>query len=1292
MFPFVAPMVRVRALAFALVLPALAPLARGAWDTAFWGAPILDLFRQQQTGNATITYCATAQPGQGPLWFGAAGKLLSFDGKTWRTFAGPSALASLAFNTEGDRLWFGGLGDLGFFDVSHDGQARLTSLRGQLPFPASELKAVRACYPTRDGGAFFVVDDRLLEWTGTKFKVWPYPSAAPRIYPILFEGRLWFHHLESGLYRVGDDGPEKIAGPEQLPNIGLFWLGRENDALVGASNRGFWTISPQPRCLSPDELNAFTAEHRVIGVADLGRGFRAVITFTGGVAIVDRSQKIVRRIGVPDGLRGNIYGHFLGHDGDLWIMCDDGVMRCDIRNATAQIRLSDIPQTNLIKTMTVDADQSVWVGAQNHLYHLTPADGGSVAVQNVSLGSVRNLLTIAPGPNGIWFGGFGGMALHENGQIAQTFDLPGRPLLVIAPLREPHHWLAVLNDRWIELARAASGEWRTTAHPNKPPTTSVAVDAAGRLWTASELAGPQQWVRADGGFALAQPFKEFETADAGPSLAIGRAGDVILFAGRKIYLVRGENAPRLLAEIPGLVTAAAFAPEQARLYVAFRRGADLPSGYQDGIGVVELSRDNAFLRWRDFHVPGLESIGAVRALACTAAAGADTLWIGGSNGLMQARPTELAEWHAPAVPQVTAVTPNHGTTLSFSESLQLHVSSPEITLRPGLRYQTSFGSDNSHWSAPGDRASFEFSNLREGRYSFAVRAVNPAGQASEPTYFTFTILPPWYRSPWAYAGYTTLAGLAVLGAVRYRERRMRARTIELERLVHERTAELEKANAAKDEFLAGMSHEIRNPMNGVVGLSAAIDISSLDHEGQYRFGLLRHCASHLASLLEDILDFSKLQAGTLEIDAQPFSPAELLDAVSAITSPVSAAAGVKVEFALAPAVPPRLIGDARRIRQVLLNYVSNAVKYAPQGTIEVTTWCRAAGPGRTTLTFAVSDEGPGIPPEEQARIFEKFERGAGARSSRIPGTGMGLAVCRRLAEKMGGRAWVESAPGQGSTFFLELELAIATPAAADSPERVLAALPKRALIVDDEEYNLIALSALLERRGFTVRTALNAEQALLGAVEHKPDAIFLDYDMPDTTGPQLARRIRETLQPLGRQPLILATTAYSTVAKREECLAAGMDGFLGKPVVEERLRAAIEEAILRRAPASARHMETPHAEIFDPLENLQMLARQHARTLKAELTEFASEAEAEFATLTTAIAAADPTSSARAAHKISGRFGFLHAAAPMRRALHLEGICRSGEWSTAQRWAEELAHDWTALRDSLARLTGASPE
>lgn len=1276
-----------------LLIGGAALRAPAAWDDRSLGDPALEIFGPRVLGQQAELWGMAQHPRSGAIYVAATEGLIVFDGQSWnlRPLDSHSYVRCVAFQPGTERVWVGAP-SLGYFDELPGGKFRFVSLRDKQPVAPDELQAIWACHAA-ERYVDFVSNQHVLRWDGEKFLTWHY-SGAQRLFPIHFEGALWFHHPETGLYRLDASGPVKLYEPDQLPAAALFWLGRCDGELVGASNRGLQTIGPASRALSSPALNRFAAEGHLVSVADLPGGFQAWATLHGGVAIVSPAGVIVRQINSESGLGGTVFTELVDREGNLWILTESNLARVPASGATATVKLPNA--AGGLTSLRRDADQNVWLCADNRAFRVQARAtvGGPLRVEALppGLGGYRSAF---PTPFGLLLARFGAIDLLHDGQFtANVASFPGHLASVeqAAPVGDDR-FVLLKDDGFGELERAPDGTWRTAAQlVTTTAASGVVEDRAGNIWMGNFRSPLLVARRENGALQPARTVYGNFPAFATGTLVFDRADDILVIAQRRLFLLTSERPPRELAlTLPATPIGGAVSKDGQRLYLRFQR-ADAPIGYNFGVGVVELSADGSTARWRDLFVPGLQTVGQLTALEVTRERDADTLWIGGSDGLIQARPAELHDWAPPHPPSIDFVGSLTGTEFSSDQQLHFQIRSYEIALRPALRFQTRFGLAQAEWSSPSSRVSFDFSSLREGTYTFSARTVNPAGQASEPTSFTFTILPPWYRSPWAYTGYAAGAGLAVLGAVRYRERRMLARTLELERLVHERTAELEKANAAKDEFLASMSHEIRNPMNGVVGLSAAIDISPLNDEGRYRFGLLRHCASHLASLLEDILDFSKLQSGTIELDPQPFSPAEVLEAVSAITAPVSAAAGVSVEFALGPTVPPRLIGDARRIRQVLLNYVGNAVKYAPQGTVEVTAWSRRGAAGGTILVFAVSDEGPGIPPEEQTRIFEKFERGAGARSSRIPGTGMGLAVCRRLAEKMGGRAWVESAPGQGSTFYLELELPIAVRAPVDAVERSLTALPKRALVVDDEEYNVVSLSALLERRGFTVRSALNGDEALRAAVEHQPDIIFLDYDMPDTTGPQLVRRIRETLQPLGRQPLVLATTAYSTVEKREECLAAGMDGFLGKPVVEERLRAALEQAILHRAPASARHLITPDAQIFDPLENLQMLARQHARTLESELAEFGTAAADEFTGLTEAIAANDVTASARAAHKISGRFGFLHAAAPMRRALHLEQICRAGDWAAAQRLAEELAHDWTALRDSLARLTCASAE
>jgi len=264
------------------------------------------------------------------------------------------------------------------------------------------------------------------------------------------------------------------------------------------------------------------------------------------------------------------------------------------------------------------------------------------------------------------------------------------------------------------------------------------------------------------------------------------------------------------------------------------------------------------------------------------------------------------------------------------------------------------------------------------------------------------------------------------------------------------------------------------------------------------------------------------------------------------------------------------------------------------------------------------------------------------------------------------------------------------------PEPLTAAIQrirKTALVVDDVDYNRIAHAALLERHGFEVRTAHSGEAALAVSAKEKFDVVLLDYDMPDVTGPELARQLRAQHPLNGRRPFFIAATAYSTVEKRQECLAAGMDAFLGKPLVDERLREAIA-AILQNqpvpiaddlVPSGVEEPSDPDDYVADKFDNLRLLAAHKGRTLDIECAHYSREFALDLETLHEAIQRGDAAVAARTAHQLAGRFAFLHERATAELALELERLCRSHRWPDAARFERVLAETWQQLRPSLNR-------
>jgi CheY-like chemotaxis protein/nitrogen-specific signal transduction histidine kinase len=464
---------------------------------------------------------------------------------------------------------------------------------------------------------------------------------------------------------------------------------------------------------------------------------------------------------------------------------------------------------------------------------------------------------------------------------------------------------------------------------------------------------------------------------------------------------------------------------------------------------------------------------------------------------------------------------------------------------------------------------------------------------------------------------------------------MLARNHELEALVRQRTAELERTSAAKDEFVASISHEIRNPLNGVIGLAAALGDSELAPTQRHQLGMMRQCANHLSSLIEDILDFAKIEAGEIAIDPERFDVQDLCESVRSVMHEKSAALHLPIDLAIDTTVPPILVGDKRRIRQILLNYVGNALNYAGRGRIMVAVRAVPREGSSYEVVFTVTDEGPGIPTSEQGRLFVKFKRGGAARRRNVGGAGLGLAVSRSLAERMGGSVGVESEVGEGASFFLRLPLTRpADRTAAAAPSRNPIKLPGPAFVVDDMEFNSAGLVAMLQHLGISAEVAASGEEALEKIASMRYFMIFVDCDLPGMSGLDLARAIR--LREQAERVVIIATTAYATQQVADHCRAAGMDGFLSKPITLDRLRAAIGDRIAAGRAAAPVHFadsEDPPGLPFK-LEILRYMANDDPEALARQLRGYVRELDAYVEELRVAIQVADFQKLRKIGHKL----------------------------------------------------------
>jgi CheY-like chemotaxis protein/two-component sensor histidine kinase len=445
----------------------------------------------------------------------------------------------------------------------------------------------------------------------------------------------------------------------------------------------------------------------------------------------------------------------------------------------------------------------------------------------------------------------------------------------------------------------------------------------------------------------------------------------------------------------------------------------------------------------------------------------------------------------------------------------------------------------------------------------------------------------------------------------------------LEQIVRERTNELQKANAAKTEFVASMSHEIRNPMGGILASALELSEMPMGPEQQKLVSTIRSCATFLASLVEDVLDFASIEAGTYKVTSSPFSPGEILENVVKKVEPRAAEA--RVESSVDPALPDRVLGDASRIQQVIVNFAVNSLKFGGR-TIRLTAH-RDGG----HIVFKVDDDGIGIPAEEQSNLFIRFSRLKYARNFAIPGTGLGLAVSRALAERMGGSVGLSSSPGRGSTFFLRLPLETGVKSEVETGD--FDARGSRALVVEDLEYNARALGLMLGRLGFSVETAADGAEALACLASVPYQAVFIDCDLPRVSGIEVVRRFRAS-EARRCRTLVVATTALSTVAERDACIAAGMDAFMTKPITPEKLRAVLVAFSGCGAPIAARPgPQAPEIAGFS-LELILRLTDGSAASLGRELARYAASLDEAVRAVEGAHASGSRAAASSAAHRV----------------------------------------------------------
>lgn len=472
----------------------------------------------------------------------------------------------------------------------------------------------------------------------------------------------------------------------------------------------------------------------------------------------------------------------------------------------------------------------------------------------------------------------------------------------------------------------------------------------------------------------------------------------------------------------------------------------------------------------------------------------------------------------------------------------------------GSRYWAKLDGFDRDWIALGNNGERIFTGLAPGNWTLHMRAQDAAGNTASAQSLSFVVPPPWWLTLWAKIVFAIMAVCFVLFAAwLYRARLRRTHAWQL---AEAQRAMAEQASEAKTHFLATLGHEVRTPMAGVLGMSELLLASNLDTRQRGQADAIHRAGNHLLRLVNDALDLARIEAGRLELLVADFALRSLLDDVAALMAPLAERRGLQFIDTLDPRAPPALHGDRTRIEQILLNLLGNAVKFTEVGHVSMETF--ALSP--LGVRFIVADTGPGLNSEQLARLFRRFEQADGARTaSRYGGSGLGLAISQELAAAMGGRIDVESEPGRGTRFIVDLPLASASAIAPVGTELV-EPVPNqhsqptlRLLLVEDDATVAEVIQQLLQEQGHAVSHAVHGLAALGVIAGQDFDAALLDLDLPGMDGLALARMLRTQ----GFTAPLLAVTARSDTGAEVQAREAGFDGFLRKPVTGAMLSQAL---------------------------------------------------------------------------------------------------------------------------------------
>lgn len=1259
-------------------------ILQGKWHPDLGNPVISNIFSDSLEQNRYIWGAVETEPG---MYLFGQDRVLTFDGQSWGGFGSANRQLTRGIEVDGrGNLWVASFNDIGYFPNGRWYTDGYVSVRTYLPDEYRGFgQAMKLAY--HNGSIWLATYNDLFRWDGDGFTAWNFPSEHQVLFHFLEDEGIFFHLFGEGLYRFNENGPPRIYTEHSwiAKNSILYFERQRAGDYLGISMDGFFVLDREGQLLNHHRCGMLF-EASPSSALRLQNGWLAVGTLRLGLIIFDSNFEPVHRFGEQEGAPSDlVIGLFEDADQGLWVFFSNELIRLEMARSVGQQKSGFHFSKGVIREVQL-ADSGYYYGLDTGLSYL-PLNETSVADRYRILWNRSATSLLALGSGGVLSAHFYDLYRWKEGTLMDEVRLSREIRSVIVSRRFPERFYVLFSHGITHIDWLGDDGWGSSGREYPLPLTAEkgVEDERGRLW----LSAPGSYLLEAEFDALGHLQNTLEHHDLagivpteGTIVKVGWGDSLLVMMGNRASF-RTESSWKPIAvaeEWKGLrVRFAASDPFDSKKAWVYLED---PEGEKQRIWkLVRDSNDRIYME--AFHHSGLSQLGSLGGFNISAQGDSTILHLWGAGGVLNLDTSVHEQALLPRNPRVTAWKVDsepldmisHEILIPFDyQEMSVMFSSPGFSGARPYYYQNRLNS--SGWSAPAIRPARELGRLFEGKYSLDIRAIDANGKISGTSTLTFSILPTWYRTWWAYLSYLVMLSVGIWLIIHARESRLVKRKEELDAIVSQRTVELEKASRIKSDFIANMSHEIRNPLNGVIGLISRLKANQPIPE-RHRNALNR-AAQYLQATVEEVLDFSRIESGRINFESVVFDPVDILQGVIEIYGERAAAKGLLLTFHSRNPSDFHVRSDPSKVQQIAGNLVGNAVKFTAKGSVHMGFSLEALSDDQGIMKFWVEDTGPGIAAEEQKLVFDKYYQSEAMDSNlRKRGTGLGLSLCRDFVENMGGAVRLRSIAGQGSTFSISLPVLLEQPTVGElSAKKNDGAVERKVLIVEDMEYNRLYLEDVLKDIGCQVVSCSDGETGLERALNEDWDLIFLDWDLPKITGLEIARRVRKS-DTARSQTVIVGMTAFATVETRNACLDAGMDHFLTKPLPEDKITGVVFSV---KPASAAKPPSAPSKNVaWMSYHALERLAEMKKVPIENEIARYLDIVDEISAEIEMAIAALDWEESGHRVHALLGHTGLITCAA-------LTGVILDFQTVVHARDEAALEKEWQCVKVIIIEL------